>query len=277
MYNVKVYTYPDLSKQVKLYKVPVKMGYDEPDKKKCEKKCVEYDVFNNLRVRDFKTDDDLKDLDRSLQVSANRSKNKIYQYAKSNEWEWFTTFTFDKEKVDRCDYSACVKLLSKWLNNMRKHSKNLAYLIVPEQHKKGGYHFHGLFSGCDGLNIKDTGKTYVQKYIVNGKKRFRKTKDKIYIFDRYKFGYMTASKVKDNDRVTKYITKYVTKDLMESTFGKKRYWASRNLLLPVEDTDMLSELDIFELKNGMLDIADYHKQIDVRQYGEQVIDIFELK
>ena len=277
MYNIKVYTYPDLSKQVKLYKVPVKFGYDEPKaEKEVKRKGVEHNPFDGNRVKDFECEADLKEIDRYMTSNANRSKNKIYQYAKSNEWEWFTTFTFDKGKVDRFDYSACVKALSKWLNNMRVHSPTLAYLIVPERHKDGAFHFHGLFSGCDGLRVKYTGKTVVQRYMVDGKRRYRKTKDKIYIFERYKFGYMTATAVKDNARVTKYITKYVTKDLMSATFGKKRYWASRNLLLPNEEIELMEPSHLMVMKSELLEDSAYHKHIDVSQYTNQEIDIFEL-
>lgn len=275
MYNMKVLTYPDLSRQVKLYKVPVKMGYDEPEKK-CRRKPINRNPFDGVRVRDFDNDDDLKEFERYMTSNANRSKNKIYQYAKSNTWEWFTTFTFDKNKVDRMIYDACVKALSKWLNNMRVHSPALAYLIVPEQHRDGAYHFHGLFSGCEGLKIMDTGKVVISKFKRGERTIFKRTEDKIYIFERYKFGYMTATRVKDNNRVTKYITKYVTKDLMSATFGKKRYWASRNLLLPVEEVELIEPSQAFVLKHELIESSDYHKHVDVSQYANQEIDIFEL-
>jgi len=252
------------------------LGCDMPERER-KKRIKEKDVFTGRPVREFDDKKDLEIIDRSLQVSANRSKDKIYQLAKSNEWEWFTTFTFDEKKVDRFDYSACSKALSQWLNNMRKHSPNLAYLIVPECHKDGAFHFHGLFANCEGLKIKDTGRTVIQKWIGdNGRKRYRKTKDKIYIFDRYKFGWMTATVVKDNVRVTKYITKYVTKELYSSTFNKKRYWASRNLLLPNVEVEMIDSSEWSGVRGELVDTANYHKHIDVSQYANQEVDIFEL-
>ena len=46
----------------------------------------------------------------SLQTSLNRTKNTIYELSKSNDWEYFITFTFDPKKYDSTDYEQ--KILS---------------------------------------------------------------------------------------------------------------------------------------------------------------------
>lgn len=73
-------------------------------------------------------------------------------------------------------------------------------------------------------------------------------------------GFTTATRVKKNEAVTKYITKYTTKDLMEHIKGKKKYWASRNLNLPVETTYSLEDVEKQSLHNELtMDDCLYYK------------------
>lgn len=155
----------------------------------------------------------------SIRISTNRTIKAIYDIARSNVWDWFVTFTFNPEKVDRYDYAACSKKMSNWLHRMQKECPDLKYLIVPEMHKDGAWHFHGLFANCAGMNFIDSG-------IRDDKGRM------IYNVGKYRFGWTTATIVSDNHCVTSYLCKYVTKDLCAVTMGKKRYWASRNVSRP---------------------------------------------
>ena len=99
-YNVKIITYPDLTKQYRIYhntigtddlSIPVrphKKGERNPfDGKVCKEILVD--------IKDYKNHVD--------EVSIKRTKKKVYDYAKSNEWEWFVTFTFSPDKVNRYD------------------------------------------------------------------------------------------------------------------------------------------------------------------------------
>lgn len=164
--------------------------------------------------------------------SVSRAKQSIYELARNGVWEWFVTLTFAGDKVDRYDYDAVTKKLSVWLNNLRKKSPELEYLFVPEQHKDGAYHFHGLMSHLENVQILDSGR--------------RSKGEVIYNLRAYKYGFSTMTKVIDNAAVTRYIAKYVTKDLLKYIGSKKRYWASRNLERP---TVHLLELDQLERCN----------------------------
>lgn len=163
------------------------------------------------------------DHDRSVYNSMTRSLNKIYDISRSNEWEFFVTLTFAPDKVDRYSYSECTKKLSQWLKDVRKRlDADFRYLIVPERHKDGAFHFHGLFANCDGMQIVPSGHT-------------DKKGQTIYNIGKYKLGFTTATAVDNQQAVNKYITKYVTKELCEATKGKKRYWASKNCDSPIEE------------------------------------------
>jgi len=80
----------------------------------------------------------------------------------------------------------------------------MCYLIVPERHKDGAYRFHGLFSNCDGMNIRDSGKKIKKKWEDSkGRKRFRRANGQI-----YRLGGIKA--VRDSLRAGRYILKFIT-------------------------------------------------------------------
>ncbi|MDF2943578.1 MAG: hypothetical protein K0S01_2436 [Herbinix sp.] len=196
------------NEQIVVYSKPVVVGFDSPLKgrkmKDIVKQCKSIEEYKNRVYRSFKN-------------SSRRSKNKIYDYARANDWEWFVTVTFDPQKVDSFDYDVCTKKLSQWLKDARKrYCKDMKYLFVPELHKSGRYHFHGIMSNCEGLEFTDSGHV-----TENGE-------EKIYNIGKYKYGFTTATKVVDTQRVSMYIAKYVTKDLTSTIKGKRRYWQSKN-------------------------------------------------
>ena len=272
-YNVKIITYPDLTKQYRIYhntigtddlSIPVrphKKGERNPfDGKVCKEILVD--------IKDYKNHVD--------EVSIKRTKKKVYDYAKSNEWEWFVTFTFSPDKVNRYDYDECTKYLSKWFNNLKRSSPALSYLVVPEQHKDGAYNFHGLFSGMNEHQIVWTGK-YVIKRVRGLRSKFVRTKEKIYKIGSYKLGWMTATRVREMEKVTSYITKYITKDMLNGLHGRKRYWCSRNLVLPLEEVFILDATDRFILSQE-LDDSSRFKKVSQVCYGDmtQSVNIYEV-
>lgn len=93
-------------------------------------------------------------------VSLSATKNRIYNIARSNTWQWFITLTFDRNKVESSDYDIITQRLHKFLSNLQQRKcPDMKYLIVPELHKDGEhYHFHGLISGVDNLRFCFSGR-----------------------------------------------------------------------------------------------------------------------
>lgn len=199
-YNVKFLKFKDGIVDTRIYNRPIITGQVKVGKRKYIRKYR--DEENKRR-------------------SVSRSKQSIYELARNGQWEWFITLTFDGSKIDRYDYRAVTKKLSDWLSNLRKKSPELEYLFVPEQHKDGAYHFHGLVAKMVNVKIVDSGKKCKGEIIYN--------------LGSYRFGFSTMTRVRDNVAVTRYIAKYVTKELLDSTKGRRRYWASRNLERPAVD------------------------------------------
>lgn len=186
----------------------------------------------------------------SNRSSKMRSKNMIIEYARANDWQWFSTFTFDPQKVDSFDYKLCYQKLYQWLNNLQKRkAPDIKYLGVPEQHKSGRWHFHVLMSNVGALEL-------VQSPVKG-----------VYNIGGWKYGFSTATAVRSSKRVSSYITKYITKDLLEHTQGQHRYIKSRNL---ERASDMTYNVDPNELDKLKLDLISkgYHfKDVASPVYG----------
>lgn len=274
-YNVKIITFPDMSKQVRIYKEVIS-GDDMawPRKKRRGRRKPVENVFDD-KLCDEVNEEFNEYFDRVHLESMKRTKAKVFNYARCNDWDWFVTFTFDSVKVNRYDYEECTSKLSKWFNNLRRTSPDMSYIVVPEQHKDGAWHFHGLFAGLNDSEIVWSGKYVIKKIVMTGcRTKFVRTDRKIYRIGRYRLGWMTATEIEDKQRVISYITKYITKDMMSGLVGKKRYWTSKNLQLPTVETALLDDVGRFILSGELLEDCSYHKVCDV--YMTQRLEIFDL-
>ena len=246
-YNFRVWNFGNGKKQIRIYNQSIKTDYER------EKEDEEFEDEENLEFNPFtgkyeKVEIEREvDEERSKLVANNRAKQKIYELARSNEWEYFLTLTFAK---DRYNYELLTKKLSMWLNNVKKnYAPNMKYLFVPELHKDGALHFHGIVSDIGKLPLVDSGHK-------------DKSGNTIYNIDCYKMGFTTATKVTDSGRVASYMTKYITKELMSYSKGKKKYWASRNCNKPCITDYHVESADIEDFLMRNLDITTYAKTID---------------
>lgn len=164
-------------------------------------------------------------------------------YARQCNWEYFITLTYSPDKLEnRYDFSLCMKKVHTWINNCKKRkAENLLYLLVPEQHKDGAWHIHGLLCNTTGLTFTDSGKRYNGKIVYN--------------LDDWKLGFSTATKVTDTYKVSNYITKYITKDLCAITPGKQRYFVSKCRFQNPENIYCINN-DLDEVDSFIQEVAD---------------------
>jgi len=149
--------------------------------------------------------------------SIRRTRTTIQDIVLSNEFDFFSTFTFAQ---DRDDIDKCKRKMSHWLHEMQRKGK-IKYLIVPEFHKdKKAIHFHAITAGSLG------------PLVYTGLKR---NKRDIYNILDYKYGYSTAVMIENPEQVSSYIRKYITKDMIQFK-NKSRYWCSTGLQRPEVDT-----------------------------------------
>lgn len=156
--------------------------------------------------------------------SLSRTKTLVRDLVLCNDFELFCTFTFDPNKVDSFKLHYCWSVMSRWLHHQRdlsrERGKEFKYLIIPEQHKSGRWHFHALISGYSST-LKDSGlKTLTLRPIYN--------------ITAFRSGFTTAVEIDSKEGVSSYVTKYITKDFV-TTFNQRRFFCSRNLVRPTKE------------------------------------------
>lgn len=178
--------------------------------------------------------------------SMNRSKNNLMDILKSNDFNFFVTLTFDKNKIDRLDDNKTRKSFTQWVANIQRDLPNLYYVAVPEYHKKGGLHFHLLFGGttAEDLGLVDSGK------IVKSGRCKGQT---IYNVTKWSKGFSTATKILDVNAVKYYLSKYLTKGKVDPRFfGKKRFYVSRNIKRPQVEKIAFPCTDTFNIFDSII-------------------------
>lgn len=235
-YNARLYNYPT-GQHVTIY----------------DKTVTKSKMSDNFR-RDYKNEDRTdEEREHCISVSMARTKNNIYNIARSHVWKWFVTFTFNRDKTDASDYELVVKRLCKNIEHTKeRRCPNLKYLIVPELHSDGiNYHFHGLFSGCDELD-----------FVFSG--HFDKQGRPVFNLPSWRWGFTTATLVGDTARASGYICKYVTKDTERYLYGKRRYFSNAKktegeklVIDKYEFLEMYAD-DISYMKDFYIDAAHQH-------------------
>lgn len=189
--------------------------------------------------------------DEYLRQSISRTKKTVYEYSLCNDFEFFVTLTFDRKKYDSSDLVELKRAVGQWLCNYRRRiNPNLKYLIIPEPHKDNKhFHFHGLITGIDDITEFRKSKRGVMRY------NWTSWHDK--------FGFTSIEKVTNREAVSKYITKYITKDVV-NVFNKHRYLCSKGLNKPetvFEITHYVEEMP-FDYEN------DYVRIKNLKNYDE---------
>ena len=161
-----------------------------------------------------------------------RSKSKIFELAFCNPWDWFFTGTINPNKQDRTDLELFHKQLTQWLRNYnRLNNLNIKFLFVPEKHEDGkSWHIHGFIYGLPVEHLKQ-----FQVGDVMGKGLADKVQkgDIVYNWLAYfnRFGFCDLEPIRNQEAVSKYVTKYINKELANSVteLNAHTYYHSRGL------------------------------------------------
>ena len=168
-----------------------------------------------------------------LDPAISRARRSVLELGLCNDWKYFVTFTFDKEKHDRFNLDLLHKTFNQWVRDQRKKYPEISFrfVLVPEPHDKGGWHFHGLFSDISPLLVSfrelwDRGENVPWKLVENGYFTWPALQEK--------FGFCSFGIIRDKVATGFYITKYVTKSLNNGLVGvgKHLYWPSKPLRRP---------------------------------------------
>lgn len=209
IYNTKVVLLDDYI-QVYLFESKKKKNFDKKDKKsKCD--------IDNLETK--KNNDNLDYTNSVESKNIIRSKLQCQRLAKCNskEWKTFITLTIAKNITD---IDIANKKLNCFTHKVKRVFKDFKYICIPEFQKRGAVHFH-LLTNID-INNKDL------IYTQENNKRYKHVK---YWLD----GYDKVDTLDgDIKKIIGYISKYMTKDIDNRLFNRRRYHYSNNLNKPIE-------------------------------------------
>ena len=172
--------------------------------------------------------------------SARRVRSRTKDLILSNRWDYWVTLTCAPEKVaDRYDLAECV---SRFRDLVKSRNTRFVipfqYVLLPEQHQDGAYHFHGFVRGVDGDELRVNKNSRVEiDFLADG------------------LGFMTMTPVRllppdELHALSMYTLKYATKAVEDSRREKyaHAYFCSRGLDRPREWAFMPEDEGMTELK-----------------------------
>ena len=140
----------------------------------------------------------------------------------------FATFTYKPDdELDKSSYDDCYEKLGVWLSN-RVQRRGLQYVIVPERHKSGDIHFHGILNSA-ALKLDRARSPKSGRALSSGGKP-------IYNLVDWSFGFTTAQIIgeagEDREKVAKYVFKYMGKQVGAKIGGRYCLIGGRDLARP---------------------------------------------
>lgn len=160
-------------------------------------------------------------------IAISRAKSKISDLALCNDFKYFYTQTMNNN-YDRYNLNEFKKILLKKFKAYKRINKDFKYLIIFEKHKDGAFHCHGLLSGINENDLVPGDNDYLNINFFND------------------LGLNSIQKIRSIDRVSTYITKYMTKEFIK-TDSNVSYFHSKGLMLPIEKEIKISDFSNLEL------------------------------
>lgn len=172
-----------------------------------------------------------------IERSKRRARASVTDLARCNDFAYFVTLTLDAARVDRYDIAASLRPMRVMLDNaVRRHG--LRYILVPEHHKDGAIHFHGLIN-AGALELVDSGTLRLPDRKQPKKPRSKKERAQmlengaqiVYNIPDWKLGFSTAIELYgDRNAAIAYVCKYIGKEAEK--IGGRWYYSGGKLLRP---------------------------------------------
>lgn len=231
MHNLQFYQLPNGSYQIRFFPNCVSDSFPAPKPTYVETP-FESDLVEDTLLRVPLQKDFVTQRFESLRCSVSRTRKQIRLLALStDDWKFFCTFTFSTLEVgNRYDYDNVCYYMQEYLSSLRSKYPDIKYIVVPELHKDGAIHFHGIFNKLD---VVYAGFFHHQH---------------VYHDVSFTYGFTDITYIRDVVRVSHYITKYITKSFCAVSFSKKRYWHTKSTLTPIEVSKLGHVIDLCLVK-----------------------------
>lgn len=192
------------------------------------------------KAKPLRPDVTIQDLLATMYRGGKRAKKNFYDYALSNEWEYFCTYTFADEQC-RHDLTALQNTWKKFTRSIRCKYPDVKIIAVPERGDRGerSYHMHALMANCDLTLVP-------KRHDKTGKFLFSDYGHPRMIAKDWNNGWCEVTMINPESsqvQVVNYLTKYFTKSF-DMPFGAKRYYMTRNLTCRDRYIDFFNEIEI---------------------------------
>lgn len=206
--------------------------------------------------------------------SLKRTKKNFVELALNNDFDKFGTLTMNSANGDRYSLSEAKAQFKKAIKGInKKYGCRIRYIVIPERHKDGAWHFHGLFGGIPDEALE------LFKYRTAPVKIRKRMKDGIQVFrspDFQKYlGFNDFEPIQNQEAVTRYCTKYITKDIMEAEVAKgtQLLLCSQGLTRPIHG----SVPDFLDSKALQYELLRFYKPTFTGHYKNKTAPILEPK
>lgn len=151
--------------------------------------------------------------------SMRRARANLRRLALANDFQYFVTLTLSPDRIDRYDPKAIMKEVNVWLSNqVQRHG--LRYILVPEMHQDGAFHFHGFVAG-NGLTMKNSGVKRSDRPVFN--------------WESWGYGFTVCQELYgEYSRAVAYCCKYIGKQAGERPMGRW-YYSGGKLAKPAKN------------------------------------------
>lgn len=211
-------------------------------------------IHQDYPIKIKRNDNQLKTIDIK---NINRAKFEMQRIAKANEKEFKTFLTLTYSENEK-DIEKANKHLHSFLVYIKKLKNDFKYICVPEFQKRGAVHFHLL------TNINYTDFTLLSKEEI---KLWSPSSKKWEIGRNIKGwnkGYNLIKDISDKSfNIVGYISKYMTKDIDNRLWGKRKYHYSRNLIKPTVSYLDINNIDEFKY---LVNITSYKDVVYKKEY-----------
>lgn len=238
----------------------------------CKYKIVRMNYLKNKGIEDLDNNivsnkgqvNDIK-----LYENISRAKRTIQELSFCNDWQWFFTGTLDKNKYNREDLDKFHKDFTEFLRYFRKNNhldKKIDFLVIPELHSDGkSWHLHGFLNNLPveylvQFEIGMQMSKHILDKIINGNVVYK------WLAYENKFGFNDIEPINNQDAISKYVTKYISKELGScvKTLNAHLFYHSRGL--------KTAEI----IKKGRMDWYNFDKSIQPKIYKGDYCSILEL-
>ena len=86
----------------------------------------------------------------------------------------------------------------------------------------------------------------------------------------WRYGFSTATVVKDSSKASSFITKYITKDLSKVLKNQHRYFASQNMDRPVERVYNIDYDELLRIYNKYLSSINYMSNVKLPDASQEI-------